>query len=1229
MSAAPVGPPPAPPPASRRRARRLAAAFAGTAVAILALATWLLASESGLAALARLAAAASGGRLQVTGTSGRLSGPLAVAEIAWQDGGSHFRIAGLRLEWTPSALLSGRLEIARLAAAEVAFATPPDETRPAPPDSLRLPLAIHLGRLEIGRLRKGGSALAESLAAAFDSDGTHHRLHGLRLLHPFFAAEGEAELEGDQPFRLTARARLSGRLAERDFELALAAAGPLAAIAVDGKGSGALQGTLKIEATPFAAQAFSRLQAHLKGIDPAAWVPDAPAANIELDAELLPRPGAEALAVAGPFSLRNALAGRLDAGRLPLVRLSGRVEWQGERARFDALAAELSGGGRLRGEALLRGKRLELDLKASAIDAAALHGRLLPSRLGGPLHAQLEAETQTLRAELADRDYRIAVAASRRQTRVEVGELLLAAGSALLRASGYLDLGADKPFAAQGELIRFDPARFVRRLPPAQINAGFETAGRLQPQPAATLSFRLRDSRFNGQPLVGRGDLELVWPQLRKAEISLGAGRNRIEAHGAFGRPGDRLEIAIEAPELAPYGFEGGLRGTAQISGSLPAPAVDADLEAERLGLPGVVRLRGLRLRARIGAGADDPLAIDLGLESLTPAEGSGAGGITLRVEGSRARHRLDGAATLGATTRLALGAVGGLGDSAGGGPRWSGEVQRFELLPARREGEMRLQAPAPLRLGATEWAFGPAELAGPEWQGRLQAAAAGGRLHAVADGHGPRLGDISARLDAGLSGAWKLAPDTPWDGRLAVASGDLAWLGTLIGEGWQTAGRLQADVHLAGTPARPRLDGRLAGSGLALTLAEPGLRLRDGELAAVFDERRLQLARLEFASVLRPPPQPLLAQAAGGELAVLGERPGQLSVQGEIGLPGSGSETGSLEFRLDRVGALQLPEQWIVLSGSGRLRWRDEHLAVGGRLRADAGWWELARLGTPRLSDDVVVRRTGSAPAPARRPEIEIDLEADLGQRFHFSGAGVDARLAGSIRLRAAGGDLPRASGSIRTVGGRFDAYGQKLGIERGIINFQGLLDNPSLNIRAVRKGLPVEAGVEVVGTAKRPEVRLVSDPEVPDAEKLSWLVLGHGSEQTGSGDASTLLAAASGLFGGNSGGGVVQHLQQRFGIDEFGVRQGQLGDSGSRQASSRIVGGGGFDAAGAAGGSQIVTVGKRIAANAVLSYEQALGRAENIVKLTVNLSRRLSVVGRTGSDNAIDLFYTFAFGR
>jgi translocation and assembly module TamB len=123
-------------------------------------------------------------------------------------------------------------------------------------------------------------------------------------------------------------------------------------------------------------------------------------------------------------------------------------------------------------------------------------------------------------------------------------------------------------------------------------------------------------------------------------------------------------------------------------------------------------------------------------------------------------------------------------------------------------------------------------------------------------------------------------------------------------------------------------------------------------------------------------------------------------------------------------------------------------------------------------------------------------------------------------------------------------------------------------------------------------------------------------------------LFGAAGGLLGNDSGNLLVQ-VKKAFGFDEFGIRQGAIGDTGSRQANSRVAGGSSVDTTAATTGQQILSVGKRLSSNALLSYEQTLGRAEGIVKLTVNLTRQIAIVGRAGSDNALDVFYTVTFGR
>jgi translocation and assembly module TamB len=271
-------------------------------------------------------------------------------------------------------------------------------------------------------------------------------------------------------------------------------------------------------------------------------------------------------------------------------------------------------------------------------------------------------------------------------------------------------------------------------------------------------------------------------------------------------------------------------------------------------------------------------------------------------------------------------------------------------------------------------------------------------------------------------------------------------------------------------------------------------------------------------------------------------------------------------------------------------------------------------------MSDDVIVLGRGK-PIPPQKKEAEVplsvDLRADLGDNFHLRGLGIDAMLEGSARVRMTGAAAPRVNGSIRVASGNYAAYGQKLAIERGVITFAGPYDNPSLDVLAVRRQpegtqlseTNVEAGVQVRGTARSPQAKLVSTPNVPDSEKLSWLVLGHGMEGTSGNEKDVLSAAAGALLGGKGGtGGIQSKLANSLGVDELGIGQGRNGE-----------------AEGLA--NTVVTIGKRISSRAYISFEQGTSTASSLVSLRYKLTPKFTLQFQAGTNSALDVLYSWAF--
>ena len=102
---------------------------------------------------------------------------------------------------------------------------------------------------------------------------------------------------------------------------------------------------------------------------------------------------------------------------------------------------------------------------------------------------------------------------------------------------------------------------------------------------------------------------------------------------------------------------------------------------------------------------------------------------------------------------------------------------------------------------------------------------------------------------------------------------------------------------------------------------------------------------------------------------------------------------------------------------------------------------------------------------------------------------------------------------------------------------------------------------------------------------------------------------------------------MARAIGIDEISVRSGTFGMASLLPARSVAGSLRSEDASAATVAGEIITIGKNINEALTLSYEQAISDTTKFLQLNYRLSERLSVVVRGGTDNALDLVYSFAF--
>lgn len=464
----------------------------------------------------------------------------------------------------------------------------------------------------------------------------------------------------------------------------------------------------------------------------------------------------------------------------------------------------------------------------------------------------------------------------------------------------------------------------------------------------------------------------------------------------------------------------------------------------------------------------------------------------------------------------------------------------------------------------------------------------------------GEMIGKASARVTLPLleaDGAMPVSSKSPINGDVALDIADLAVANKFVGDMLQVGGALAVNTKVSGTLDAPLLKGDIKGSDLVIRLIDQGLDLKKGELSAVLDQSTLQINHLKFVSPFMPAPEDILL-----DQVVLEKTPGALTMTGKIDFT---EQTHQIKTTLDRISLLSPNQYWLVASGNLGMSMKQGTLALDGKLKADAGLITQPPAGQPKLADDIVF--VSDKPKEKSSSQLaNLNILLDLGEQFFIRASGLEGQLDGQLKLTSSKEQPLKATGSIAARDAAFKAYGQDLKVVRGMVNFYGALDDPGLNVLAVREGLDVEAGVSVTGTVRRPQVDLVSTPEVPDMAKLSWIVLGRAPDSEGV-DTSLMIAAASSIFGGESG--FTGQIRDALGVDELSFKQGDS-SGGSPLAS------------------QVGVIGKRLSTNLYLSYERGItSTTAGVAKLTYNWTPNISIVTQAGDDSAGDIFYTFKF--
>lgn len=455
-----------------------------------------------------------------------------------------------------------------------------------------------------------------------------------------------------------------------------------------------------------------------------------------------------------------------------------------------------------------------------------------------------------------------------------------------------------------------------------------------------------------------------------------------------------------------------------------------------------------------------------------------------------------------------------------------------------------------------------------------------------------------------GQSG-WAWVNNAPVRGTVKAQLPQIGVWSLLAPPGWRMKGTLAAQATLGGTRAAPQWAGQVQADQLALRSVVDGIEFVNGQLRANLNGDNVVIERFTLEGTG--------GAKTGGQLTATGSA--QWALDRTITLPAQPKRIPRIDLQvtLDKLRVSNRADRRLVVSGQAQAQLAGAQLKLRGKLRADQAAFTLTDELTPRLGDDVVVRGRKLA-ATSSEPDIKVAkvipdvlLDLDLGESFAVEGSGLKARLQGTLQVISTPAQpLPRLLGEVRTTSGSYRAYGVNLNLETGLLRFAGPYDNPTLDILAIRPNITQRVGVQVTGTALVPVLRLYAEPELPDTEKLSWLVLGRSATGPG-GDAAILQQAAMSLLG-RPGSRMDGGIAGALGLDEVSYRSGGVNSDGSVTTAA-------------------VSVGKRLSSKLYVVYGQSLTSSVGTVSILYELSRRLTLRAKTGEDNALELVFTVRY--
>ncbi|NRA61165.1 MAG: translocation/assembly module TamB domain-containing protein, partial [Psychrobium sp.] len=240
-------------------------------------------------------------------------------------------------------------------------------------------------------------------------------------------------------------------------------------------------------------------------------------------------------------------------------------------------------------------------------------------------------------------------------------------------------------------------------------------------------------------------------------------------------------------------------------------------------------------------------------------------------------------------------------------------------------------------------------------------------------------------------------------------------------------------------------------------------------------------------------------------------------------------------------------PQLDLALAQSG--------VIIRGDVVVDSGEIKIKKMPQSAIgiSDDIVI----VSQQTQKTTTLDLDINLLISDNLSVNALGLTSMVSGQLNLVQ---NIERplgAYGNLTLADATYQAMGQSMIINNGTLIFTGVLNNPIVNIEAIRDPYNtndnVIAGLYVTGFADSPTLTIFSKPALVQQEALSYLLNGRSNGDSGTwGENMAVAMLLNGGLGQTSK--LIDNLGDSLGVDQLTVQTVGVGDATKVQVSGYI---------------------------------------------------------------------------